>query len=78
MGVFLQITTDDQTDLDIPGEAFTFSTLKQAQALGDSQALSQRKYPTLRVHLRGDTTAALRAFVSAVEADLSRTAVIGD
>jgi glucose-6-phosphate isomerase len=78
-GVFLQITTDDAADEDIPGEGFTFSTLKQAQALGDMQALRDRKYPALRVHLRGDTTAALRSLVAEVEADLSpRTAVIGD
>lgn len=41
-GVFFHIVASDQTDLPIPGEDYTFSILKQAQALGDFRALSQR------------------------------------
>jgi len=34
-GVFIQNTANDATDLPIPGEPYSFSILKQAQALGD-------------------------------------------
>ncbi|MFN8545773.1 MAG: bifunctional transaldolase/phosoglucose isomerase [Candidatus Binatia bacterium] len=52
-GVFLQLTCSDPTDLTVPGEAFGFSTLKAAQALGDLQALAARGRPVLHVHLDG-------------------------
>jgi hypothetical protein len=71
-GVFLQITGEDATDLDIPGESgYSFSTLKRAQALGDLEALQSRKRPILRVHLDEDVTANLRRLVAGVEATLS-------
>jgi hypothetical protein len=76
-GVFLQITCDDEVDIDIPGAKFGFSILKQAQALGDLEALQSRKRPVVRVHLGEDVTANLRRLVSAVEAKLSpRTAAV--
>jgi hypothetical protein len=48
-GVFLQIVGDDPTDLPIPGEKFSFGVLKQAQALGDFQALRNHGRRVLRV-----------------------------
>lgn len=66
-GVFMQITGEDDTDLDIPGVKYTFSTLKQAQAIGDLQALQSRKRPAVRLHLVGDVTANLRRIVDSVE-----------
>ena len=79
-GIFLLITADDPTDEDIPGESgLGFSVLKQAQALGDLEALRSRRRPVLRVHLRGDTTGNLRRLVEGVEAALSaRTAAVRD
>jgi len=69
--IFLQITTEDATDEDIPGESgFGFGALKAAQALGDYQALTRRGLDVLRVHLRGETTASLRKLVGDVEAIL--------
>ena len=53
-GVFLQITQEDQSDLAIPGEAYTFSVLAQAQAQGDLEALQSRGRRVLRVHLPAD------------------------
>jgi transaldolase / glucose-6-phosphate isomerase len=53
-GVFLQITSDDARDVPIAGEKFTFGILKQAQSLGDFQALSNRHRRLLRVHLGSD------------------------
>jgi transaldolase / glucose-6-phosphate isomerase len=38
-GVFIQVVSQDEEDLAIPGRSFTFGTLKAAQALGDLQSL---------------------------------------
>ncbi len=57
-GLFLQITADHQKDLPIPGEAFTFGVVADAQALGDLQALQSLGRPVVRIHLgRADTKA---------------------
>jgi transaldolase / glucose-6-phosphate isomerase len=58
-GVFFQITANDATDFAVPGESYTFSILKQAQALGDFRALSARGRRALRVDLGSDTRAGL-------------------
>ncbi len=75
-GVFLQITGEDDTDLDIPGAGYSFSTLKQAQAIGDLQALQSRKRPIVRLHLEEDVTGNLRRVVDAVESALTNRAVV--
>jgi len=68
-GVFFQIIADDQTDFPIPGEDYTFSILKQAQALGDFRALSKRGRRVIGIVLNHEGTKALtlnsclRAFV---------------
>jgi transaldolase / glucose-6-phosphate isomerase len=59
-GVFMQITAADARDVEIPGEPFTFSTLKQAQALGDFRSLSTRSRRAVRVEIGKDVTAGLR------------------
>jgi len=59
-GVFLQLTAPDKTDLPIPGQSYTFSTLKQAQALGDFRSLSSRHRRAIRIDLGADTLAGLR------------------
>jgi transaldolase/glucose-6-phosphate isomerase len=59
-GVFLQITAADQSDLQIPGEPYTFGVLKQAQALGDYRSLATRGRRALRVELGADSTAGLK------------------
>jgi transaldolase/glucose-6-phosphate isomerase len=38
-GVFIQVITQDETDLPVPGRPYTFGTLNAAQALGDLQSL---------------------------------------
>jgi len=50
-GVFLQMVSDDPNDLPIPGENFTFGVLKQAQALGDFQALRNHGRRVLRIQV---------------------------
>jgi transaldolase/glucose-6-phosphate isomerase len=59
-GVFLQITAPDAKDLPIPGAPYTFSTLKQAQALGDFRSLSTRGRRAIRVDLGADVLAGLK------------------
>jgi transaldolase/glucose-6-phosphate isomerase len=50
-GVFLQVVGDDPNDLPIPGEKFSFGVLKQAQALGDFQALRNHGRRVLRIQV---------------------------
>jgi glucose-6-phosphate isomerase len=70
-GVFLQITCDDANDLPVPGQKYTFGTVKAAQARGDFQVLADRQRRALRVHLPKDVEAGLRdlgrAVVNALE-----------
>jgi transaldolase/glucose-6-phosphate isomerase len=66
-GLFLQIVQDDTKDVPIPGQAYTFSILKQAQSLGDLQSLTSRRLPVLRVTLGRDAPAGWRALAAAVK-----------
>ena len=59
-GVFLQITSDDAEDLDIPGQRYSFGTLKSSQAQGDFAVLAERGRRVLRVHLGSDVSAGLQ------------------
>jgi transaldolase/glucose-6-phosphate isomerase len=52
-GVFLQITADDEVDIPVPGQTYTFGIVKAAKARGDFQVLSERKRRALRVHIGG-------------------------
>jgi len=51
-GVFLQITADSLEDLPVPGQRYTFGTIKLAQARGDYEVLASRGRRLLRVHLK--------------------------
>jgi glucose-6-phosphate isomerase len=59
-GVFVQLVSDDPEDAPIPGLPYTFATLKQAQAIGDYQALAGRGRRIVRIRLRGDLEPAIR------------------
>jgi transaldolase/glucose-6-phosphate isomerase len=59
-GVFLQITCDDSVNLPVPGQKYSFSIVKAAQARGDFQVLADRKRRALRVHLGSDVEAGLK------------------
>ena len=48
---FLQITGVHHTDMPIPGQAYSFGVLEEAQALGDYQALTGRGRRVLRICL---------------------------
>jgi transaldolase/glucose-6-phosphate isomerase len=56
-GLFIQITSDDALDLPIPGEPYSFSILKQAQALGDLRSLEGKQRRVIRLHLGKDVPA---------------------
>ncbi|MEF2979223.1 glucose-6-phosphate isomerase [Subtercola sp. YIM 133946] len=51
VGVFLQITENAGTDLEVPGRPFTFGQLIQAQAAGDASVLADHGRPVLRLNL---------------------------
>ena len=59
-GVFLQITSNDEIDLPVPGQKFSFGVVKAAQARGDFQVLLDRDRRALRVHIDGNTADGLR------------------
>ena len=65
-GVFLQVTYDDANDLPVPGQKYTFGTVKAAQARGDFQVLAERNRRALRVHLGADVKADLAKLDSAL------------
>ncbi len=50
-GVFVQVVGDDPTDLAIPGQPFSFSTLKHAQAAGDLLTLRKHGLRAARITL---------------------------
>ena len=58
-GVFLQVTCDDNADLPVPGQTYTFGVVKAAQARGDFQVLAERGRRALRVHLGKDLASGL-------------------
>jgi transaldolase / glucose-6-phosphate isomerase len=71
-GVFLQITVADQADPAIPEAAYGFSTLKQAQAMGDWQALNSKNRRVLRLHIAGNLDKGLNKLAEAVEATAAK------
>ena len=52
VGVFLQVLTADETDLQIPDRPFTFGQLIRAQAEGDASVLADHGRPVLSLTLR--------------------------
>jgi glucose-6-phosphate isomerase len=50
-GIFLQLTHEDQNDLEIEGRPFSFGTLIAAQAAGDARVLEANGLPVLTLKL---------------------------
>ena len=73
-GWFLQLTSDHAADRPIPGWAYTFGQLIDAQAAGDFAAIESHDLPILRVHLGADVDAGLAALERALTAALDSTA----
>jgi len=68
-GMFILITATDATLTPVPGEPYSFSTLKEAQALGDFEALVAAGRTVIHYHLNdpaADFDAALEAAVKEI------------
>ena len=71
-GLFIQFTTDDANDAEIPDRAgssdssMSFGTLKAAQAMGDRKALEEAGRGVLRIHIGGDVHQGLTRVLEAV------------
>jgi glucose-6-phosphate isomerase len=71
-GFFLQVTSDDKVDLPVPDElgssksSVTFGVLKEAEALGDRQALLDAGRMVISFHIKGDVPDALDRLTEAL------------
>ncbi len=65
-GVFLQITSEDAEDFDVPQQKYTFGAVKAAQARGDFQVLLDRERRALRVHLTKNVPEDLRKLIEII------------
>lgn len=59
-GVFLQITAEKASDIEIPGRDYSFGVVIDAQAEADFEVLAKRDRRVLRVHLGKDVSASLQ------------------
>src|SRR5262249_52420898 len=66
-GVFFQLNAKDKVDYPVPGEPYTFSILKSAQALGDFRALEAHGRRVVRIDLGDDVMAGLNRFEEAIK-----------
>jgi glucose-6-phosphate isomerase len=62
-GAFVIVTATPASDLEVPGEGFSFGVLEQAQALGDFLALERTGRRVLHAHLPDASVEALRALL---------------
>ncbi|HET6846572.1 MAG TPA: hypothetical protein VFH29_07035, partial [Anaerolineales bacterium] len=58
-GLFIQLVSEPELNLPIPGRRITFGSLIRAQALGDYQTLVSRQRRVMRVHLARPADVAL-------------------
>lgn len=65
-GVFLVLTSKATADIEIPGQKYSFATLRDAQALGDLQVLKARGRRVVHVDLGEDEDAGLLALVNSL------------
>ncbi len=66
-GRFLQLLHDGPEDVSIPGRPFTFTTLKNAQAIGDFDTLRELGLPAQRLRLDvHDPVGAIRALTASI------------
>lgn len=66
-GLFLQITAEDREDISIPGEKYTFGTLKKAQALGDFYSLTNKGLRVLQIHLGQEVEKDLKRLLRSIK-----------
>jgi hypothetical protein len=70
IGWFLQLVAEHPEDREIPGEAYTFGELIDAQAIGDARTLRDHSLPILRLNLGQDPDAGLAALARGLKAAL--------
>ena len=70
IGWFLQLVAEHPDDREIPGKAYTFGQLIDAQAIGDARTLEDHKLPVLRINLGQSPDAGLAALERALAAAL--------
>jgi transaldolase / glucose-6-phosphate isomerase len=66
-GVFLQVIHDGDRDAEVPEAGYSFTTLKNAQAIGDLQTLREHGLPAERIRLEGDPVQALERLTKKIE-----------
>jgi transaldolase/glucose-6-phosphate isomerase len=66
--VFLQLTGRSATDLQVPERGFSFGVLRDAQALGDLEALRQHRRRVARVDLGQEIEGGLERLLAALTA----------
>ncbi len=76
-GLFIMLTADDAKDLEVPGQPYTFGTLKRAQALGDMEALQRRGRRVVRLHLSDVAEAGLDRVAQALRSAVASVAAVG-
>ena len=69
--MFLQITCDDASDLNVPGQKYTFGVVKAAEARGDLEVLAEHGRRVLRVHLGSDVSKGLATLKAAIREALA-------
>lgn len=70
-GVFIQLTAPDKVDISVPDASYTFSILKDAQALGDFQSLIAHGRRAIRVDLGSDVIGGLQKLKELLKKTLS-------
>ncbi len=65
-GVVLQVTCEDEHDLAVPGQKYSFGIVKAAQARGDFDVLTSRKRRALRAHISGNLESGLKQLAEAI------------
>ena len=70
IGWFLQLIAEHPDDREIPGKAYSFGQLIDAQAIGDAQTIAAHDLPILRINLGKDADAGLASVERALAAAL--------
>jgi len=70
-GMFLQITSGNTADLDVPGQKISFGVIEAAQARGDFDVLAERGRRILRLHISGDVAKGLATIGTAIKSALA-------
>jgi transaldolase / glucose-6-phosphate isomerase len=70
-GVFLQITSEEANDVNVPAQEYSFGVVKAAQARGDLEVLVERGRRVLRIHLGTHVLDGLTTLKAAIQQALA-------